>query len=109
MPDDNSCTIRFVRPSGYADRIRSYQMLVNGRDVGTIGNGKTLEVKAAPGAIRIEAKIDWAKARPLTVNTVPRQTVEVEVRNRWGVWLALWAITFGKDDYLLLTLLAATT
>jgi hypothetical protein len=103
MPANDLCTIRFVRPSGVADLIRSYTMRVNGADVGTIGNGGTLEVKVAPGVTTIEAEIDWAKAKPLTVTTTPRQTTEIEVRNRWGLLLALWAITFGRNEYLLLT------
>jgi hypothetical protein len=102
MPD-NSCTIRFVRPSGYVDRIRSYKMLVNGVQVGAIANGETLEVKVPAGVTTIEAKIDWAKARPLKIDTVANQTVEIEVCNRWSAWLGLWAITFGSDNYLSLT------
>jgi hypothetical protein len=103
MSANDLCTIRFVRPSGYADWIRSYTLRVNGKDVGGIRNGGTLEVTVASGVTTIEAEIDWAKAKPLTVTTAPRQTIEVEVSNRWGAWLALWAVTFGRKEYLLLT------
>jgi hypothetical protein len=103
MSANDLCTIRFVRPSGYADWIRSYTLRVNGKDVGAIRNGGTLEVTVASGVTTIEAEIDWAKAKPLTVTTAPRQTIEVEVSNRWGAWLALWAVTFGRKEYLLLT------
>src|SRR5262245_26768413 len=102
MPD-NTCTIRFVRPSGYPDRIRSYKMLVNGVQVGKIANGETLEVTVAAGTAVIEATIDWAKARPLTISTVANQTVEIEVRNRRSALLGLWAVTFASNNYLSLT------
>jgi hypothetical protein len=103
MSANDLCTIRFVRPSAYADWIRSYTLRVSGKDVGAIRNGGTLEVKVAAGVTTIEAEIDWAKAKPLTVTTAPGQTIEIEVSNRWGALLGLWAITFGRKEYLLLT------
>jgi len=103
MTEDNMSTIRVVRPALPADLIRSYKILLNGKLAGTIGHNSTLEIAAPAGANTIEARIDWARSRPLTVNSVPHQTIEVEVRNRWGMLLALWAVTFGKNSYLLLT------
>jgi hypothetical protein len=100
---EDICTIRFVRSSTYADSIRSYKILLNGKVAGSIGNGGVLEIAAPAGAITIEAKIDWARSRPLTINAAPHQTIEIEVSNHWGALLSLWAITFGKNSYLLLT------
>jgi hypothetical protein len=103
MAEGNLCTIRLVRPPRFADRIRSYQILLNGKIAGSIDNDSALEIAAPAGAITIEAEIDWARSRPLTINTVPRERIEIEVRNRWGALLSLWAIAFGKNSYLLLT------
>lgn len=103
MSASDLCTIRFVRSSGFKDWIRSYTMRVNGTNVGTIANGGTLEVKVAPGVTTIEAEIDWAKAKPLTITTAPNQTIEIEVSNRWSAFLSLWAVTFGRNEYLTLT------
>ena len=103
MAEDNLCTIKLVRPPQYADMLRSYEILLNGKNVGTIGRNGVLEIPAPAGAITIEATIDWGRSRPLSINTVPHQTVEIEVRNRWGALLAPWAISFGKNSYLSLT------
>ena len=103
MIKDDRCTIRLVRPSRYQDRIRSYRILLNGKDAGKIANDSTLEIRAPSGSTTIEARIDWGRSRPLTINTAPGETVEIEVRNRWGIGMALWASTFGKNTYLLLT------
>ena len=73
------------------------------KDVGKIGNNSTLEIAAPAGSMTIEARIDWARSQPLTIKTVPHQTFEIEVRNHWGASRALWAITFGRGSYLLLT------
>ena len=45
------------------------------------------------------------RSRPLTIEAAPRQKIEIEVVNNWGALLSLWAITFGKNTYLKLTLL----
>jgi len=103
MVVENACTIRIVRPSQYADRIRSYRILLNGRDAGKIAADSTLAIAAPAGQVTIEARIDWARSQPLTINAAADRPIEIEVRNRWGALLALWAVTFGTDSYLLLT------
>jgi hypothetical protein len=103
MAEDNTCTIRVVRPSLVVDWIRSYQILINGKKAGKIGNDSTLEIRVPAGSVTIEARLDWVRSQPLTINTVPRQTLEIEVRNHWGTGRALWAISFGRATYLLLT------
>jgi hypothetical protein len=103
MADDNACTIRLVRPSLLVDVLRSYRILVNGREAGKIGNNSTLEISAPAGPVTIEARLDWVRSQPLTIQAVPGQTIEIEVRNHWGAPRALWAISFGRNSYLLLT------
>ena len=103
MSEDNLCTIRLVRPPQFADMLRSYEIVLNGKSAGMIEPNSILEISTPAGAITIEAKIDWGRSRPLSIQTVPHQTVEIEVRNHWGVLLAPWAISFGKNSYLSLT------
>jgi hypothetical protein len=103
MTDANACTIRFVRASQYADWLRSYELWGNGNSVGKLARNGVLEITLPAGAFTIEATIDWGRSQPLVVRTTPGQTVEIEVRNRWGAWAALWAISFGKNSYLVLT------
>jgi hypothetical protein len=103
MAEEPMCTIRVVRPSLLVDTLRSYKILLNGAVAGSIGHDSTLEIAAPAGAIAIEARIDWCRSNPLKISTVPGQTVEIEVRNHWGALLGLWAITLGRNSYLLLT------
>ena len=103
MVEANPCTIRLVRPSLLVDVLRSYRILVNGREAGKIGNNSTLEIGVPAGPVTIEARLDWVRSQPLTIDAVPGQTLEVEVRNHWGASRALWAISFGRNTYLLLT------
>ena len=53
------------RDSGYADRIRKYRVLVDGTEVGRLGDGESLTVEVQPGPHTVQAKIDWCGSRVL--------------------------------------------
>lgn len=54
------------RDSGYADRIRKYRVLVDGTDVGAIGNGGRFEHELTPGPHTLQVRIDWAKTEVMS-------------------------------------------
>lgn len=53
------------RDSGYADRIRKYKVILNGKEVGKIGNGETKEFDAPLGDNEVFLKIDWCRSNKL--------------------------------------------
>ncbi len=93
---------KVVRDGGYADALRAYRIFVNDEPVGTIARNATLEVEAPSGPLKVEARVDWGRSEPLLLQAAPNQTIDVEVRNHWGSWFSLWAITFGSKRYLTL-------
>jgi hypothetical protein len=99
---DGTCSLRITRGSGYADGIRRYRIVVNGQRVGLIGRNSVLDVTHSSGRLQIEARIDWCRSEPLTVDAKPGQNIQVEVSNNWGAALALWGVTFGSRTYLIL-------
>jgi hypothetical protein len=101
MPAGRTCILKVWR-SGYMDRLRSYKIFVNGTQVGTIARNTVLDIEIPSGLLTIEARIDWGRSRPLTIEATPDQKIEVEVSNHWGALLGLWAITFGFRSYLAL-------
>jgi hypothetical protein len=104
MAQADACTIKIIRPSQYADMMRSYQIMLNGQKAGSIAKGGVLELAAPAGRMTIEARIDWGRSQPLMIDAKPGEAHEIEVRNHWGNALALWAITFGRNSYLELSL-----
>lgn len=102
MPADPTCKLKIVRHSGYADWLRSYIILVDGRRVGTIARNSVLDLEVPAGPRSIHARIDWARSRPLTIEAARNRTIAVQVSNDWNPLLALWAITFGSRNYLTL-------
>ena len=97
-----TCTLRLVRRSQFADRLRSYKIFINGSQVGIIARNSVLDLEVPSGPLTIEARIDWGRSRPLNIATTPHERIEIEVSNRWNALLAIWAITFGSRDYLTL-------
>jgi hypothetical protein len=102
MPPDDTCTVRFVRRSQYADMLRSYKLFINGMEMGSIARNTILDLEVPAGPLTIEARIDWGRSELLTIDAAPRQKIEIEVSNHWGALLALWAVTFGSRSYLVL-------
>jgi hypothetical protein len=103
-----TCMLRLVRGSGYADWFRRYKIFINGAQVGTIARDAVLDLEVPSGPLTIEARIDWGRSQPLTVEATPDQRIEIEVSNHWGALLALWGITFGFRTYLTLKRLPAS-
>jgi hypothetical protein len=109
MGANATCKLRIIRHGGFADSLRSYKIIVNGSQVGTIAKNSVLDIEVPDGPLRIEARIDWGRSRPLLIEAAPDQRIEIEVSNHWGALLALWAITFGFDRYLILKQLPVAT
>ena len=51
--------IRLKRDSGYADRMRAYKVILDGKEVTKIRNGQQIELDVAPGNHEVYLKIDW--------------------------------------------------
>ena len=102
-----TCMVRIMRPSGYADALRSYKIFVNGTAVGSIARDSVLDLEVPSGSLTIEARLDWGRSRPLTTAAVPGKRIDIEVSNHWGALLALWGATFGYRSYLMLKQLPA--
>jgi hypothetical protein len=102
MLTNATCKLRIIRHSGYADALRSYKIIINGSEVGTIAKNAVLDIEVPSGSLRIEARLDWGRSQPLLIDAAPNQRIEIEVSNHWGALLAIWAATFGSRSYLTL-------
>jgi hypothetical protein len=102
MPAAATSHLKIIRRGGYADALRSYKIFINDEQVGSIARHATLELDVPSGPLKVEARVDWGRSSPLTIEAAPNQAIEVEVSNHWGALLSLWAITFGYRSYLIL-------
>jgi hypothetical protein len=95
-----TCLLRVSRPSGYPDRIRRYRIFVNDREVGTVAAKSVTEIYVPSGRLTLSARLDWGRSKPLIIDAVPNQRIDLEVSNTYGALLALYAVTFGAGSYL---------
>jgi hypothetical protein len=51
----------------WRDRIRRYKVMVDGRQLGTIGNGETVELSVSSGPHRVRLAISWTGSPELEV------------------------------------------
>ena len=63
---------------GWRDRLRRYQVIVDGEQVASIKHGERLDLPVAPGRHTVSLKISWAGSPPLEVDVAPGEVVTLE-------------------------------
>ena len=49
----------------WSDKTRKYRILLNGREIGRLGDGGELRWPLTPGEHVLQARIDWCCSQPL--------------------------------------------
>jgi hypothetical protein len=98
-------SLTIERDSGYADRIRAYQVIVDGTKVGEVRNGETKQFFITPGQHQFWLKIDWCGSK--TVDFTVSEGDEIRFcakSNLRGIRVlaAVWYALFDRNSYLLL-------
>ena len=100
---DGSMDLIVSRDSGIADRLRQYEIIVDGRKIGDIRNGETRKFPIEAGQHTIVAKIDWCKTPALeftaTVGESPSFLVRSNLRGP-KIILAIWYALAARSKYL---------
>jgi len=95
-----------TRDKGWADRLRKYRILLDGLEIGWIGEGDMIEQQIAAGSHVIEARIDWCGSRPFRFEA-QSDDIGVVVRSAlrgWRLFFFLFYIIFNTRGYLALEL-----
>lgn len=91
------------RDSGYADVLRQYAIILDGKIAGEIGNGETMEFPIGPGKHRIAAKIDWCTTPALEFTASADESSSLQVRSNLRgpqLLLTLWYVLVERSKYL---------
>ncbi|MGH3429371.1 MAG: hypothetical protein ACRDQZ_17695 [Mycobacteriales bacterium] len=99
-PRSADCLLRIIRLSDYSERLRPYDIYMNGMLVGTVARNRVADFRVPSGTHVIEIRTGRVGSRPLMVETSPDHSVEIEVWNRGGTLRAIWAATLGSDEFL---------
>jgi hypothetical protein len=57
--------IKIKRNSGYADKLRAYQINVDGKIIGEIKDGQKIEIAIPKGQHKMYLKIDWCRSNSI--------------------------------------------
>lgn len=94
------CLLRIIRLSNHSERLRPYDVFIDGALIGTISRNRVADFRVPSGTYVIEIRTGRIGSRPLMIETRPDHTVEIEVWNSGGTLRAIWASTLGSDEFL---------
>ena len=95
--------LRIVRDSGYADRLRAYKVILDGKATGEVRNGETKEFPISPGQHALSLKIDWCGSRTVEFTVAGEDALTFDAKsNLRGPKLlaAMWYVLFARSSYL---------
>ena len=95
--------LRLNRDSGYADRIRDYHVVLDGKKVARIGNGESIEIPVEPGKHELYMKIDWCRSNKIEFEAQDGQENEFYCGSSLRGFKLIFSIvyaTFLKNSYL---------
>lgn len=97
--------IEITRSSEYANRLRSIQIFIDDKPVGSISNGETKSFDVSEGSHTIQAKIDWGRSNiaSIEVGKDGRKSLKMTSfakHNPLGTLAAIYYTTIASDRYL---------
>lgn len=100
--------IKITRSDEYANRLRNIRIILDGTELGTIGNAETKDFDIKPGNHLLQAKIDWCSSNKVEFNISGNETISFGMesfarQNPLGIAATIYYITFGASKYLTLT------
>jgi deferrochelatase/peroxidase EfeB len=85
--------------TGWVDRYRSYEVIVNGAKRADIWRGESTTISVEPGEAEIFLRIAWCRSRTAQVEVSSGDERRLACRPR-SILTALYGITFGRDNYI---------
>ncbi|PRC92909.1 hypothetical protein [Solimicrobium silvestre] len=84
----------------WQDAARDYVILVDGKELGRVGNGSEIEIQIKPGTHTVQLKIDWCRSPKITITVATEQAITLDCGPNSTPLLALIYIIFLRKNYL---------
>lgn len=91
------------RESAYADKLRKYKIVLDGKVIGELADGQSKSFDAKSGEHTLRMKIDWARSNEVKFQSTENETIHFRTSNRMrGVKMLLAIIyaTILRNRYL---------
>lgn len=94
---------------GYVDRLRSYEVILDGRRAASIARGQSLTLEAEAGHHTLHLRIDWCRSPSVDLDLSAAQEVHIRCwpNGRPTLKLFYW-VTFGRSRYIGIELVGVT-
>jgi hypothetical protein len=99
--------INVKRDPSYADKLRSYKVVLDGGVIGKVAEGQSKSFDVKPGAHTLYVKIDWARSNKITFESTADKEINFRCVNslRGGrFFLAVIYAVFLPHKYIKLEL-----
>jgi len=97
--------VTIIRDAGYVDRLRAYQIMIDGQTVGELKNGEIKQFSVPAGQHQLAVKVDWCGSKRVHFKIAEGETLEFDaksnVRGKHGYGI-LWTVFFDRYSYLAL-------
>lgn len=93
--------ISINRLSGYSNKFRKIKLVLDHQVIAELKDGEIKIINVSPGTHTIKAEIDWCQSNEIELTIREGETKELVLKGT-NPFLALYYITFGRKNYLLL-------
>ncbi len=93
---------------GYTDRLRAYEIWIDGNLAGKIRRGGSQWIEVAAGEHEVCLKIDWCRSPSLRVTLGAGESVELTAGPNAHPLAILYYLTLGRERYIRLAVSAST-
>ena len=87
------------RTTEFSNLIRSIEIHLGNKEIGTIKNGESKEFEVEPGKYELRAKIDWCGSNKINFTIGENEVLRYNLSGT-NPFLGLYYITFGRNRYL---------
>jgi hypothetical protein len=91
------------RTSGYADKLRAYKVLLDGSEIGSIGDGEIKDFQVLPGKHILQLAIDWCNSNPIQFE-ITDKAITFECGSK-KAFKAAFSTFFKTQEYMWLRML----
>lgn len=95
--------IKISRDSGWVDRFRIYQVLLNENVIGEIADGETKTYSVDAGSHELQLKIDWTTSNAVKIDLEPDAEISLHCGSNvrgMKAFLILFYITIFAKSYI---------
>src|SRR3954468_21096229 len=99
--------IRLYRSSHWADRLRTYKVILDDEVIGDVRNGQSADFDVPAGHHTLYLKVDWCRSKAVEFDTTGTDTVEFDCGSNLGGFMFFFAtfyVLFKRNDYMKLQL-----